>query len=527
MSLNAEHCCQRLSFATATLFVLLASGCGAPPTKPYIEQTSNPLVAQYDIPVQGPAQTWVEFGPDTKYGRQTSQVSTDSGSSIVTILVAGMQPSAVYHMRAHTNFADGNTWVDQDRTFKTGPLPDPKTQSGSATNGPLQATGTIQVVTPDVAGGSTPAPGVELLSLNPPANVQQLAVVATDLKGNVIWFCPQTASPAKLMPNGHFMLNTGTDLLEVDLACNVIRDVSVDHVNQLLQAGGYDFTIPPNLGLPGGSPFHHDMLFLPNGHWIALCQIAKSFDNLQGYSGTTKVAGDALVDIDPQGDVVWAWSAFDHLDVNRHPYFPLPDWTHGNALVYTPDGNLLLSMRAQSWILKIDYRNGTGSGDILWRLGEGGDFTITGGNPSQWFYAQHYPNLLSTNGSLMTLAVYDDGNFRVDSNGVQCQSSATAPACYTRATIFQVDESTSVATLLWQDLPGFFNFWGGSIGILSNGDVEFANSANNPSDSTASSILEVTHTTNPQVVWQMNITGENAYRGYRMPSLYPGVTWTK
>ena len=41
----------------------------------------------------------------------------------------------------------------------------------------------------------------------------------------------------------------------------------------------------------------------------------------------------------------------------------------------------------------------------------------------------------------------------------------------------------------------------------------------------ASQIDEVTQTGSPQTVWQMNITGENAYRGYRIPSLYPGVTW--
>src|SRR5205814_9434906 len=36
-----------------------------------------------------------------------------------------------------------------------------------------------------------------------------------------------------------------------------------------------------------------------------------------------------------------AWNAFDYLDVNRH-LSGLPDWTHGNALMYSPsDGNLL------------------------------------------------------------------------------------------------------------------------------------------------------------------------------------------
>jgi len=50
------------------------------------------------------------------------------------------------------------------------------------------------------------------------------------------------------------------------------------------------------------------------------------------------------------------------------------------------------------------------------------------------------------------------------------------PACYSRATIFQVNGSASVANLLRQDLPGYFSFWGGSIDRLSDGDVEFDSS---------------------------------------------------
>ena len=281
---------------------------------------------------------------------------------------------------------------------------------------------------------------------------------------------PYLGIPAKQLSNSHFLVNPGLDLQEVDLTCNTVRDVSRAQVNQSLQANGYDFTIPPQLGLAGGNPFHHDMLALPNGHWIALCQIAKDFDNLDGVPGTTQVVGDAIVDIDPNGNVVWAWSSFDHLDVSRHPYFGLPDWTHSNALVYTADGNLLLSIRAQSWIIKIDYANGTGTGNIQWKLGAQGDFSlyteengqaVAQNDPSLWFYSQHYPHLLSSNGSVMQLLVYDNGNFRTYSDGSVC--GTPVPGCFSRATIFEVDESTRRATLVWQDLPGLFSLWGGSI----------------------------------------------------------------
>jgi arylsulfate sulfotransferase len=42
---------------------------------------------------------------------------------------------------------------------------------------------------------------------------------------------------------------------------------------------------------------------------------------------------------------------------------------------------------------------------------------------------------------------------------------------------------------------------------------------------TSAAIYEVTKTTPPQTVWQMQIPGQNVYRGFRMPSLYPGVQW--
>lgn len=504
------------------LLAFASMGCGAPDPPPApigtVSPTAHPLVAQYSIAhFHSGLSGWVEFGTDTTYGRQTS-IMTDSvttpGGKVLNILVAGMKPQTTYHMRAHVTWS-GGSWVDRDQTFTTGSLP------GIS---PSLPAGTVEfpAITVQTSSlGLSPAPGVELLSLT--SAVQSLAV---DLQGNIIWYCPGNAEPVKPLQNGHFIIVRGTDVQEVDLACNVVRDVTYTQINQSLQANGYDFLIPPPLGFNGGNPFHHDILVLPNGHWIALSQISKTFTDLSGHPGATNVAGDALIDIDPFGNVVWAWSAFDHLDINRHPYFGLPDWTHSNALVYTEDGNFLVSMRNQSWILKIDYANGTGTGNVLWKLGLDGDFTLLGDDPSEWFYAQHYPNILSANGSQMTLAVYDDGNARMTAGGSSCPPVPPAPTCYSRPTIYQIDESTSLATLQWQFLPGFFSFWGGSVDTLSNNDIEFDSSA--PSNFSGSTIMEVTQTDSPQIVWQMDIAGAGgvgAYRGYRIPSLYPGVTW--
>jgi arylsulfate sulfotransferase len=494
------------SLSSGILLVLASLGCGSggPITNPAatVTNTSHPLVAQYNISMSYPQSTaWVEFGTDTTYGRLTSSTPpTSQWGQAATILVAGMKPNSIYHMRAHAEW-NGGSWVDQDQTFTTGALPGAK--------GGLAAPG-IAVTRPNPS--LTPAPGVELFSLVGPNNM--LRAFVTDLQGNVIWYFdpgPTSGSPTPIKPmqNGHFIINTG-ELREVDLIGNTIREVTGTQLNPSLQAR-YSFTI---------TAFHHDVIVLPNGHWIVLAYTSKGFTDLPGYPGVTNVIGDALIDIDLNGNVAWAWSAFNSgLDINRHLQ-GLPDWTHSNAIIYAPDGNLLLSMRHQSWILKIDYENGAGSGNILWRLGEDGDFALAGGDPSDWFYAQHDPNLISTDGSQMMFDIWDNGNLRVAADGSVCTAT-----CYSRAAVFQVDEDTRTASLLWQDLPGFYSFWGGSIEKLPNGNIEFDMTA--PFTKPASQIMEVTRTDNPQTVWQLNLTGENAYRGYRIPSLYPGVSWQK
>ena len=70
-----------------------------------------------------------------------------------------------------------------------------------------------------------------------------------------------------------------------------------------------------------------------------------------------------------------------------------------------------------------------------------------------------------------------------------------------------------------------YSFFGGGAQVLKNGDVEYTEAASSPLPANNAAIYEVTQTTPPQTVWQMLITGQVAYRGFRIPSLYPGVQW--
>jgi hypothetical protein len=95
--------------------------------------------------------------------------------------------------------------------------------------------------------------------------------------------------------------------------------------------------------------------------------------------------------------------------------------------------------------------------------------------------------------------------------------------------IVQVDESSMVANIVWADPLQYFGLWGGAINQFSNGNVEFElnDPLVAPNPNVASQVQEVTGTSPPQVLWQMNISPASAfaYRAYRFPSLYNGVTW--
>ena len=404
------------NFATAVVAVIQTG---------QLTPTPNPQVVAYSIYLPAPGNVSVQFGTEN---RMTSQQATPSSNGgMVHVYVAGMLAHTSYHMRALVNLNNGSSFTDADHTFNTGNAP---------------ATSPVQTSTPT---GGTPEPGVELFDTIIPHTEAQL--FATDLQGNVLWTYRYQGSAidaiqaARLLPNGHFLLlisfasslpttqlsnlPSGTiDVIrEVDLAGNTIRELSLAQLEQSLTAQGYSFTL---------QGFHHDVLPLPNGHVVLLADMREPYTNLPGYPGTTSVLGDLLVDVDQNFNPIWVWNAFDHLDVNRHP-MNFPDWTHGNAILYSADDhNLLFSMRHQNWIVKIAYQDGSGSGDILWRLGPGGDFKLVGGtDPTDWFYAQHGPSFFTKNtiGSFQ-LGVMDNGDDRNFPQELQCDQPGQPPCHY-------------------------------------------------------------------------------------------------
>ena len=496
------------SSATAQVYVV------APGT---VTATANPQVAQYTITPPAGANVSIQFGLTTSYGLSTWTQPTPTGGGVVSILVAGMIANSAYHIQAVVQFGGGLNFSDTDHTFNT--------QSPSSS--------TLPTLTATTTPGMTPQSGVELLTLG--AQAGKVATVVADLAGNVLWtYDPGTAvasgagpNPFKLMPNGHFLINysnggaDGTDSLiqEVDLTGQVIWQMTAAQLNQSLAAAtceGCNITV---IGT------HHDFAILPNGHLIVIAATQ------QVVSGTT-VTGDVLIDLDQNHNPVWLWNEFDHLDINRRPY-QYPDWTHTNAVIYSADdGNLIISIRHQNWLVKIDYNNGTGTGDILWHLGYQGDFTLlnadgsTDTNPFDWFYAEHGPAFVTTNTTgQFSLVLFDNG----DDRGVSVTPGGTCgvtgqPDCYSTVPLLQLDEGAMTATLAINPTTPDYSLFGGNAETLGNGNVEYDECSTTPARNSAA-IYEVTQAASSQTVWSMLVTGNYAYRGMRLPSLYPGVQW--
>jgi arylsulfate sulfotransferase len=471
--------------------------------------TANVQVALYTIAPAAAGNVSVQFDLDKNYGLTTWTQPVPSGGGPVSIFVAGMKAGTLYHMRGVVQFSDGTQFVDADQTFTTQGLP--------ATQ--------LPTITTTTTAGMMPQSGVELLDLVDGSAVAP--VVVTDLSGNVLWsYNPARglpnlqANPIKLLPNGHFLINFSsviTDgansvLQEVDLTGTVIWQMTAAQLNSALAAATCSGCNIIVLGT------HHDFVQLPNGHLIVIASTQ------QVISGTT-VTGDVIIDLDQNHNPVWLWNEFDHLDITRQP-MGYPDWTHTNAVIYSADdGNLIVSMRHQNWLVKVNYANGSGDGSILWHLGYQGDFALLGGtDPTDWFYAQHAPAFVSTNTTgKFSLILFDNGNDRVFPPGVTCGTAGAPPCLYSTVPLLQLDEAAKTATLSLDPTAPTYSFFGGNAAVLKNSNVEYCESAGGPG--TAGDIYEVTQSSTPQTVWQMQVTGNYAYRGQRIPSPYPGVQW--
>ena len=91
---------------------------------------------------------------------------------------------------------------------------------------------------------------------------------------------------------------------------------------------------------PGGIPvdvrsLHHQPHQMPNGNFLALSGHSKvvkdwpaSVHDPDKHKADREIVGDMVVEFTPEGEVVWRWDSFDHLDPYRTGYDALDKYWH-------------------------------------------------------------------------------------------------------------------------------------------------------------------------------------------------------
>ncbi len=401
-----------------------------------ISPMSNPLVALYSAPPSAGSSMYVQFaqiGPNPSW-QDTSPQPVVPGES-TNFIVAGMLPDTTYLMR--DVLSDGT--ASAPLAFTTGSLPTYLTFPTFTVSGP-------------------PAPGTDLsqnmifhMGIN--TTTGYVDTLATDLNGNVEWYYDPVANnftsfAVNTVPGGTVLLLGGnviggadaSTVQEVDMAGDLVRQTNVNAVNVELTA----------MGVNNVTYFTHDAVRLPNGDTAVLALDQKVID----VNGTpTTYVGDEVLVLDKNFQVTWAWDAFDWLSTSRLPTLGEGpgDWLHANSVNWSPeDGDLIVSLRAQDWVLKIDYDNGSGDGHIVWTLGADGSFTVIAppGTQSPWFSHQHDATYINDT----TIVLFDDGNGR----------AATNPDAYSRGQEWVLNEQNMTATLVVNADLGNYSFALGS-----------------------------------------------------------------
>ena len=278
------------------------------------------------------------------------------------------------------------------------------------------------------------------------------------------------------------MAPAGSDYLVIETGLTVGRVPTV--VNQWsMQAANLQ---PRIAGQQPLLDWNHEAIRLPNG-WTAIIgheemmvTSATQCPTAQFPTNHCDVLGDKIVVMDPAGTVQWVWDSF---NAAQFPYIdrravlgetcsPSPDgcpitltstaqdWLHANSLWYDPaDGNLVINLRNQNWIVKVAYQNGAGNGSVVWRLGNQGDFTmIKTGLADPW--EDHPHDVTSPNPGVYSM--FDNGNGRYASSHSQ-----------SRGLVYEIDETARQVTGVRVYPLHVYSPSSGSAQLLANGNWVF------------------------------------------------------
>ena len=215
---------------------------------------------------------------------------------------------------------------------------------------------------------------------------------------------------------------------------------------------------------------HHDYERLVNGNTLVMMFELLSPEFTAKVKGGTpsdddppQMFSDVVREIAPNGSVVYEWKAWEHLDPEQDAICPLEDrkeWTHGNSINVTPEGDLIVSFRRISTVGIVNKA----TGEFTWKWGRG------------QIDHQHHPTWL------------DSGNILLFDNGFH-----RPRASFSR--VIEVDPKTGEIGWEYKGTPplSFYSQAVSSADRLPNGNTLIC-------EGSPGRIFEVTH--EKEIVWE-------------------------
>lgn len=335
------------------------------------------------------------------------------------------------------------------------------------------ATGSLPAWIPEITPVGTPAED-GYLTLSHPGGA-----IVTDNMGQVRWYVANpdpTLNSFQAHPNGEFTLFGITDADRVHKA--------LDEVGQVVRT----------LGCLGFETRFHDIRVLADGGYWVFCQnpVLTDLSSRGGESNVT-VIWTVLQHVSADGSLEFEFDAADHFsldDIDQSQLIgPLVvNMTHGNAIAFDLDGNVLVSWRSLNEITKVDVA----TGEVIWRLGgNANQFTVI--DDTREFRQQH------------GLRVVGPGLIQFLDNGTAAPS---------RLVRYSIDEPSMTATRVLEFISaeGSFTSVGGSTELVGaeGALVSFGR---------AGKVVEV-NAAGEETFDLTGLDGMYIFRASRIPSLY-------